>query len=177
MPTIYAHEIAAYRVDLQSIGPRFHEISAGNVTKNLTHATLAASNRSNLILVGLCGLVEAWLFELAMRDHGPFQLSDIRGQGVRKLQLFLSRTEVIDFSRLKHWERFQNIYAIRNAIVHSYGGLVGKEESKKFDEALSYLGLQDSLVGGRRIRLGPTELQVLLDIIDDLLGELGAYAT
>lgn len=177
MPTIYAHEIAAYRVDQQSIESEFREASGFEASRNLTHIALAVSNRANLLVIGLCGLVEARLFELAENVPGVFRLSDIRGQGISRLQHFLSRTEVVNFSQLSYWERFRKVYEIRNEIVHSYGGLVLEEANEKLLGALTSLELQSSLVGGRRIRLGPSELLILIGIIDGLLSELHAYAT
>jgi hypothetical protein len=177
MPTIYAHEMAAYRLELQSIESQFIEVSHGGSTNNLTHAVFATSNRVNLFVVGLCSLVEAWLYQMTESYNGAFQLSDIRGQGISKLKLFLSRTGTIDFSRLKYWESFQKACDVRNAIIHSYGGMALEEGTDELIRALTALKIQSALVGGRRIRLGPKALQILLDIIDGLLNELGAYAT
>ncbi|KAB7690750.1 hypothetical protein GBN24_07955 [Plesiomonas shigelloides] len=172
MPTIYKHEMSAYKVEIESLN--HVNLSEEN---NLTHASLAISNRANLIVVGLCGLVEAYLFQLSENCESPFKLEDIRGQGISRLKTFLSRTKVVVFSELKFWQSFNSAYKIRNEIVHSYGGMVLEEASNELNKALAELKIQGCLVASRRIRLSSKELGVIFNTVDNLLNELGAYAT
>jgi len=175
MPTLFHHEVNAYRTELNLISDRYKEISKVGMVDNLTHAMFGVSNRANLMVVGMCGLVEAYLFERTKNTGSQIRLSDVRGQGLSRLTLFLSRLGVIDFGRLKSWDRFKSVYVLRNSIVHSYGGMVVGEPDERLIEHLSKLDLLTVLVGGRRIRVGPTALTIILNIVDDLLTELGAY--
>ena len=172
MSTIYKHEISAYKLEIKNI---FSE----NITEenNLTHSSLALSNRASLIVVGLCGLVEAYLFQLTENIESSFRLEDIRGQGISRIKIFLSKTGSVDFSKLKFWQSFQCVYKIRNEIVHSYGGLVLEEAKEELAKALKELEIQSCLVASRRIRLSSNELTVVFNTVDNLLNELGAYAT
>jgi len=68
-----------------------------------------------------------------------------------------------------------SVYELRNSIVHSYGGMIVEEASPKLVEHLSKLGLTRVLIGGRRIRLDPAALDMIINIVDSLLAELTAY--
>ena len=84
---------------------------------------------------------------------------------------------MIDFSKLSNWDRFQSIYSIRNSLVHSYGGLIVDTSVEKLQKHVDKLGFQNVLVGGRRVRLNPDSLEKVLDVVNELLKELNAYAT
>ena len=172
MPTIYKHEISAYKLEIE-------KLTSENVLNedNLTHSALAVSNRANLITVGLCGLVEAYLFHLTENVKSSFKLGDVRGQGISRLKIFLSRTGAVNFTELKFWQSFNAVYKIRNEIVHSYGGMVLEEAGEELAKALAELKIQGCLVSSRRIRLSSNELGVIFNTVDGLLNELGAYAT
>lgn len=160
---------------MKLISNRYKEISKPGAVENLTHAVFGVSNRANLMAGGLCGLVEACLVDRAENAVSQIKLSDVRGQGISRLKLFLSRLGIIDFGRLKNWNRFKSVYELRNSIVHSYGGMIVDAPDEKLIEHLSKLDLVNVLVGGRRIRVGPSALERILNIVDDLLRELGAY--
>lgn len=177
MATIFTHEIAAYREELAALAERFDELCPVNSDVNITHASLAASNRAALLVVGLCSLVESRMFELTESHPARFKLADLNGQGVSKLKTYLDRVGAVDFERLKSWERFMSIYKIRNFIVHSYGGLVESGSVLKVEAALKRLDLEDCLVGGRRLRIGPKTVESFVAVVEDLLGEFGAFAT
>jgi hypothetical protein len=175
MPTLFHHEIQSYRTELKRLQADMQEIAKPGAVENLTHASFGVSNRGNLMVVGVCSLVEVRLFELAEMNKAQFKLSDIRGQGINRLQLYLSRLGVVDFGGLKSWDRFTSLYKLRNSIIHSYGGMIVDEASRKLIEHLSKLGLRRVLIGGRRIRLDSAALEMIFDIVDSLLAELGAY--
>lgn len=175
MPSIYHHEIESYKEQLAQIETTIDSFFQNRGDKNLTHFSLASSNRCNFLVVGLCGLVEARLFEIA-KDHDEIQTSKLRG-GLGKLVDLLEKVEAINFSELKYWNSFYSISRIRNSIVHGYGGLVLDEAPQKVREHLENLGLSNSLVGDRRIRLGPEAVKEIIEVIDNLLDELDAYAT
>src|SRR5205809_3105200 len=106
MPTLFHHEIQSYRAELKQWQANIQEIAKPGAVENLTRASFGVSNRANLIVVGLCSLVEVRLLELAETNKSRFILSDIRGQGIRRLKLYLSRLGVVDFGSLKNWDRF-----------------------------------------------------------------------
>jgi len=164
----------SFKTELELIKSRYQEIAKPGAVENLTHASFGVSNRENQMVVGLCSLVEVCLLERAQSGVSLIRLPDVRGQGISRLKLFLSRLGIVDFGRLKNWDRFWSVYQLRNSIVHSYGGMIVDEPNEKLMEYLSKLGLVNVLVGGRRIRLGPDALQIILNIVDSLLRELGA---
>ena len=175
MPTLFHHEIQSYRAELKCLQSDIKEIAKPGAVENLTHASFGVSNRGNQMVVGLCSLVGVRLFELAETSKSQFKLSDVRGQGISRLKLYLSRLELVDFGSLKKWESFTSVYELRNSIVHSYGGMVVDDASPKLVEQLSKLGLTRVLVGGRRIRVDSAALEMIVNIVDSLLAELGAY--
>jgi hypothetical protein len=175
VPTLFYHEVESFRTELKLIKGRYGEIAKPGAVKNLTHASFGVSNRENQMVVGLCSLVEVCLLDRTKGAESPIRLSDVRGQGITRLKLFLSRLGIIDFGNLKNWAQFKGVYQLRNAIVHSYGGMIVDEPNDKLVENLSKLGLASVLVGGRRIRLDPNALETILNIVDSLLKELGAY--
>ena len=80
MPTIYSHEISAYRDDLRALRQHWSELSQfDSRTENMTHATISAYNRASLMVIGLCGLVETRMLELVRDNPSQFRLSDIQG--------------------------------------------------------------------------------------------------
>ena len=130
MPTLLYHEIQSYRTELQQLQADAQKIAKPGAVKNLTHASFGVSNRRNLMVVGLCSLVEVHLFELAETNKSPFKISDIRGQGLNRLKLYLSRLQVVDFGSLRIWDHFLRVSTkVRNEIIHSYGGIIAEEAS------------------------------------------------
>jgi hypothetical protein len=174
MATLFYDEVQSFRTELELIKNRCEEIKKPDAVENLTHAMFGVYNRANLTVVGLCSLVEVCLLERAETAASQIKLSDVRGQGISSLELFLSRLGIIDFGRLRNWDRFKSVYQLRNSIVHSYGGMIVDEQDQKLIDHLSKLGLVNVLVG-RRIRVGPSALETILNVIDGLLMELGAY--
>jgi hypothetical protein len=62
---IYEHELGAYEREIHSLKDEFERHARGEVKiDNLTHYGLAMSNRINLVTVGICSLVEAFMYEL-----------------------------------------------------------------------------------------------------------------
>jgi hypothetical protein len=175
MPTLYHHELQSYRTELERRESEIQQISKPGSVPNLTHAAFGVSNRANLMVVGLCSLVEIRLFELAERVESPIKLGDVKGQGISRLKIFLSRLQIVDFGKLRKWDAFKSVYKLRNSIVHSYGGMLIDEPDTNLVEHLSKLNLLNILVGGRRIRVDSHALKIILDIVDSLLAELGAY--
>lgn len=133
---------------------------------NLTHFSLAMSNRISLILVGLCSLVESALYTLAQDEENnqSFKLNDIHGMGIPKLQTYLSKTGRVNFSEINSWCKFRSAYEIRNVFIHSYGGLVHSQKLQdKAQRHMQNLGFDTSLIGGR-IRLTIENLKTLHEI-------------
>jgi len=126
----------------------------------------------SLLLIGLCSLVEARLYELAESQSSDFSLSDIKGQGVSRLKRYLSRLGVLDFGQMKDWNQFMWLYKLRNSLVHSYGGLVLVDQTEDVKSAFKNLGFQGGLVGGRRIRLRREHLEHALEIVESLLHQI-----
>jgi hypothetical protein len=175
MATIYYHEIHAYRMEVEDIQARMSAIIKADATLNITQASLAVSNRCSLIVIGLCSLIEARLLEQAITIDSVMKLDDIKGQGITKLKLFLSRHKKVDFGSLPSWRQFLPVYKLRNAIVHSYGGMILESDHEKLRVELSKIGLQNILVGGYRIRVTTEALHEILNIADSLLEELDSY--
>jgi len=175
MPSIYEFEISSYREQIQSMRSELKNIDLNEVD-NLTHFGLARSNRANFIIVGLCGLVEAQLFEIAEKQE-EFDISEVKYGGLTKLQEHLKEISELNFGNLEKWDCFKSIYKIRNTIVHSYGGLITKQDPNKTKHQLNKLNLSKYLVGDRRIRFEPDGLDEVLEIVEDLLAELKNYAT
>ncbi len=173
--TIYDHELAAYRREAEQYRDDVCGTSAANQGgANLTRLGLGLSNRANMILVGMCGLVESLLTELAVEAESQteFRLVDIRGMGRMRLQTFLTRTGALDFDRLEHWSRFGKLYQVRNVIVHEHGGLVPDSKRTDLKSVLDELGMDDVLVGDRRIRMNHPALMSLHSTMEGLVKEI-----
>jgi hypothetical protein len=64
---IYSHELAAYKREISTLAQEIENgIPEG---ENSTHFGLGISNRANMILVGMCSLVEALLYEIAAEEE------------------------------------------------------------------------------------------------------------
>src|ERR1700676_373227 len=100
MPTLFYHEVQSFRTELELIKSRYQQIAKPGAVENLTHASFGVSNRGNLMVIGLCSLVEVRLLELAETSKSEFKLSDVRGQGISRLKLYLSRLGIVDFGSL-----------------------------------------------------------------------------
>jgi hypothetical protein len=168
MLSTYSREIESYKIEINQLEPRLKDLVSGNSRENLTHASLGFSNRTNLLLVGMCGLVEAKLFEL-----GKHQTSaKINQGGLIRIKEYLSSMGIIDFGKLRYWSKFLDVYQVRNQIVHSYGGLVESSNLGDIRKSLGRLNYKGALVGNRRIRLRASHLNSALDIVEGLLNEL-----
>jgi len=153
---IYGHELAAYKREIHSLSDELDKCSRGEIkVDNLTHYSLAMSNRTNLLVVGLCSLVEVFLYELAHDEDAKHSLKliDSRGKGIFRFKDYLSKTNRINFGTLKSWCEFKKIYELRNSIIHSYGGLVETSQLEKVKVTMEALNIGSSLIGERRIRL------------------------
>jgi hypothetical protein len=163
---IYLHELAAYKREISTL---VQEIENGVPDgENSTHFGLGVSNRANMILIGMCSLVEALLYEIAAEEEAKnkFKIDDLKGNGLKRLQNYISRTDRIDFGKISEWGDFNHIYTIRNALVHSYGGLVDSSDMTKVKEALKHLKITNVLVMGKRIRITSKTLPKLLKIVE-----------
>ncbi len=175
MPSIYEFELQSYRKQIQLMRSEIENIDWDNI-ENLTHFGLARSNRSNFLVVGLCGLVEAKLFDIAEHQE-HFDLEKINSKGLSGLVDYLKELEALQFNKLDYWDPFYSIYQIRNAIVHSYGGLITKQNPSKIKNHFSKLGLTKYLVADIRIRLAPDALDQITDTVENLILELNQHAT
>ena len=172
---IYAHELRGYKREITALKDEIRRnVRPDAEAGNLTAFALGVSNRGHYLLVGLCSLVEALLFELAVEEEKTqsFKLEDLRRSGLSRLQIYLTRSERVDFGKIKDWDKFTHIYSLRNAIVHGYGGL---EEESRQDEvigALKVLGIDSCLVGGRRIRIDSQTLLGFHTVVEKVIVEL-----
>ena len=169
---IYFHELSSYKREILNLAD---EIKRGKSKgENLTHFGLAVSNRANLMIIGLCSLVEALLYEIAEEEEqkNNFKIDDLKGTGLKRLKNYITRTKLIDFGKINQWGKFIHIYDIRNAIVHSYGGLVASSDIDKVKHALHYLNLPNILFANKRIRTTPKDLLDLLSIVEATIESL-----
>ncbi|WP_017300140.1 hypothetical protein [Nodosilinea nodulosa] len=176
---IFWHELNAYKAEIQGLQEELTN-SLANIGigsfRNHTHFSLRVSNRAALIVVGLCSLVEVFLYDLAANEEkkNSFKVEDLKGNGLTRLQLYLSRTGRIDFGAISDWGTFMQIYILRNAFVHSYGGLIDTVFLKKVEKAVKQLKIESALVGSRRLRLSPKHLMTFHQTIEHLIEELRA---
>ncbi len=171
---IYWHELNAYGGEIKDIAAKDEAFRKDpSSVGNLTHFGIGLSNRALLIVVGLCALVESRLFELAEEEESrhQFKVDDLAGQGLKRLQKYLSRSKRIDFGKIRNWDRFTAVYEIRNTFVHSYGGLVETKLIPKAEAALKNLNIKDALFG-RRIRLNSNHMLQIHGIFESLFEEL-----
>jgi hypothetical protein len=172
---IFWHELNAYKTEIQNLHVEIERSIANyGEVENLTHFSLGISNRANLLVIGLCSLVEVFLYELATHeeDRNSFKIEDLNGNGLERLQTYLTRTGKVDFSRIPRWSAFKQIYVLRNALVHSYGGLIRTSFIKKVEKAVKQLKIETALAGSRRIRLTS---EILLDfhkVIESLFNDI-----
>jgi len=85
---IYSHELSAYKRELESLKSEINGFPKDRKENdNLTHFSLGVSNRGHLMVVGLCSLVEIFLYQLAVDEENnqSFKLEDLRGSGLTKL--------------------------------------------------------------------------------------------
>jgi len=153
---IYWHELNAYKAEIHKLNVEIeHAIKNKKEIKNLTHFSLGISNRTNLMVVGLCSLVEVFLYEIAKQeeDKNSFKIEDLSGNGLKRLKTYLSRTGKVNFGVIPQWGTFEKIYDIRNALVHSYGGLIETSSINNVKKAVKILKIESILIGDRRIRL------------------------
>lgn len=176
--TIYDHELEAYRREIDQCHDETHDaFAAVQAGANLTHFSMGLSNRANMILVGMCALVECLLTEVAQDAEKctAFRLSDIRGMGRKRLEIFLTRTRMLDFHRLKQWPRYGKLYDVRNVIVHKHGGLVSDAKMSEFKIILSELNMNTILVD-KRIRMNHSSLidshATMRALVSEILDEL-----
>ena len=170
---IYDHELRAYKEEIDSLREETHELNDSTGDFNLTIFAISHSNRGHLIVVGLCSLVEACMYEACteVQKTQIFKLSDLQGTGKDKLKKYLSRTKKIDFGKIQSWDDFKQIYKLRNTFVHSYGGLIETPNLKDAKEALGSLNLSDRLFGNR-IRLVADDIEKIHKVIKTLINEL-----
>jgi len=171
---VYQHELHAYKYEIEDMAKKFEAFkNSYSCADNLTHFSFALSNRSLLIVVGLCSLVESRLFELAESEQNQhqFKIDDLSGQGLTRLEKYLSKSKRIDFVGIKNWSRFKAVYKIRNIFVHSYGGLVGTKQMPKAKAALESLNMKGALFK-QRIRLSSNHMFIIYEIFTSLFEEL-----
>jgi len=168
---IYNHELESYKREVDTLVAEYEE---GCKEDNLTHYSLALSNRTNLLVIGLCSLMEAYLYEIAKDSEidASFKIDDLKGNGLSRLKIFITRSKGIDFGTIKNWGEFHQIYQLRNALVHGYGGLIDSVDIVKVEKSLTVLKCSDALIGGRRIRLMPGSLSTFCNIVENTMSEL-----
>jgi hypothetical protein len=169
---IYTLELESYKREISNLESEIKKRLSKD--DNLTLFALAMSNRCNLILVGLCSLVEVLLYEIALKeeDNNTFKISDLKGSGIERLQSYLSKTKKIDFGKIKFWSEFKNIYTLRNAIVHCYGGLVKFGDIEKIKQSLKILKMEKCLVLEERLRLTSHNLSKIFSCIENTINTI-----
>jgi hypothetical protein len=168
----FFYELSAYKSEIVKLQKEIKDFLANSENENLTNFSLGVSNRSNLMVIGLCSLVEAYLYEIAINNQDEDEIDNFKGNGLKRLKDYLTRSKKINFGEVSQWENFMKIYDLRNAIVHSYGGYIEKEFKKEAEQVLEKLKIKSALVGNRRIRLTPEILlnfhKVIEKVVDDL---------
>jgi hypothetical protein len=165
---IYEQELRGYTREIAQLeGDIDRMLEKTRVTPGikLTRQSLGIGNRANMILVGLCGLVEVKLMQIA-DDHGR-SAGDPVGD-------YLKDNHVIDFGKLQHWPGFCDLRTLRNGLVHGYGGIVPVRDIKRLERAVARLGMDDVLVAGRRVRMSVGALGRTRRLICELFHELSA---
>jgi hypothetical protein len=176
---IYWHELNAYKTEIIKLQEEIKTPLANRKEiVNRTHFSLGISNRTNLMVIGLCSLVEVFLFELAAREEAKttFKIEDLKGNGLERLQTYLTRTGKVDFGKISQWSDFKHFYLLRNALIHSYGGLVETTFIERVEKAVVQLKIESALFGNRRIRLTPEILLDFQKLIENLIAELKLIA-
>jgi len=181
VPNLYEHELSSYKreIEEQHKARASLSIARQDPSFNLTHFALGLSNRANLMVIGLCSLVEVRLYEIAEQreKETSFKLKDSKGSGLTRLQVFLTRTDSIDFGKLKSWGDFRNhLYTIRNALVHGYGGVVPFSNLDKVKKSVEALGIQQVLCSSR-IRFETDALWKAHKVVSQLIDEINKQTT
>lgn len=178
MADMYEHELSSYKREIEGLEQE-GEKALRNIIKqdpsfNLTRFSLALSNRANLMVIGMCSLVELKLYEIAeeKEKQSSFKLSNLKGKGgLDKLKEFLAQIQAVDFRNLKSWSAFCHLYNIRNALVHTYGGAVRSADLSKVEKAVKALNIHQALCTSR-IRFEKASLlkahRVVTAVIDDI---------
>ena len=177
---IQEFELRSYEREIESLKKEALDISQlSKEERNWTIYSLHTSNRVHLAIVGLCSLVEVTLFEriqLIEKDQ-KFKLNDINGVGISRLQKYLSKTDAIDFGKIKNWSEFKNIYVLRNTFIHSYGGMIESKQIEEAKKSIKLLGFDDKklVVGGWRIRLDIDTLEKFHKIFKNVINEIQVH--
>ena len=168
-------ELLAYNREIETLKKELYEPTTGSID-NYTLYTQHISNRVHLCIVGLCSLVEVTLFELAQEAEKKqtFKLSDINGNGLSRLQKYLSKAGTLEFGNLKNWSDFRHVYEIRNTIIHSYSGMVESRQIETMKKSLNQLGLNEKglIVGSKRLRMNIDSLEKVFKIVEGLIHEI-----
>ena len=107
---IYSHELSAYEREIITLKKEFVDaLHAFDQIDNLTHFSISFSNRGHMMIIGLCSLVEVFLYELVVDEAKKqnFKMEDLHNGGVSRLQSYLSRSKRIDFSKIQNWDKFK----------------------------------------------------------------------
>lgn len=178
MPDLFQHELSSYQEDLEGRDETLRAfLNHRDRSRNLTHFGFAITNRANLIVVGLTTLVEAKLYEIAtdVERTSIFKVSDLKGSGLERLKVYLSRKQVVDVEKCTSWSSFQHLYTIRCAIVHGHGVIVQPFRLKKVCPAVKALKIQHVLFGPpERVRIifDTKALRKAHDIASRIIGEI-----
>lgn len=178
MPDLYEHELSSYKREIEERDKTISSIPKQDASFNLTHFSIGLSNRANLMVIGLCSLVEIKLFEIVVEreKQSSFRLTDLKGSGLDRLKIFLSRTQVIDFGKLKSWASFRDLYTIRNTLVHGYGGVVPPSDLSRVEQAVEALDIQQVLCTSR-IRFETDSLRKAHKVASQLIDEINEKIT
>jgi hypothetical protein len=166
---LYELELQSFEVALDEAQDRFDRLRALPDSENLTANSFEYSNRLNYTLVGLSSLVEAKLYEVLCGHNSETNLDEVSSAGPIRLMEKISKAKILDFGRLRGWDKFTHVYKIRNCIVHAYGGMVGESERPALSKAIGALKFDGALVGERRVRLGIEHLSLAIKIVRDVL--------
>ena len=179
MPDLFEHELSSYKREIKERDTAISSIPKQDASFNLTHFSIGLSNRANLMVIGLCSLVEVKLYRIAeeKEKQSPFKLKNSKGSGLSRLEDFLTRTQAIDFGKLKSWVSFRRyLYAIRNALVHGYGGVVPPSNLKKIKKAAEVLDIQQILCTSR-IRFETDSLWKAHEVVSQVIDEINDQTT
>lgn len=169
---VFELELESYSLAIEQLKGEINDIVDNHQELNLTHAGLQVSNKANFLAVGLFSLGEARLMDILndmSMDRTKCEIEDNANIDQLKEAIREESSHTWDFSGMPNWCKFRALEKLRNRIVHGYGGkYLSKADSRKLENALKNLGLEDVLFGGR-IRIQPDHLQTIHRVMSDLI--------
>ena len=137
--------------------------------------------RSSLFTTGY-GVLEFFMTslcrELEAHSRGP-RLKDLRGEGIRRASLYLTKVARVDFPDTDEWQRLLLYGLLRNALVHSQGDLSNNQDLPAIKQLRAREDTFTIEPGDAGVVLGPMFTPRFLENVtgfaDQLDGRLESY--